>query len=138
MIKELCVLGFLGGNAWMDLKKRKISLAAAGLFAGIGMFLSWRQGGLGWQYLASAGVGLLFLAVSLMTRGELGMGDGFLILALGTVLSLEELLTVVMLAMAGSAVCAGVLLLGFHRSRKTQIPFVPFLLLGYMGGLLIW
>ena len=80
----------------------------------------------------------IFLAISFMTKGELGMGDSLLIIALGTMLSLEELVMVLMMAMAGCTVYAGVLLLGFRKNRKTQIPFVPFLLLGYTGGLLMW
>lgn len=122
----------------MDLKKREISLVSAGIFAVAGIFGAWYQGKIGWQYAAAVAVGLIFLAISFMTKGELGMGDSLLIIALGTMLSLEELVMVLMMAMAGCTVYAGVLLLGFRKNRKTQIPFVPFLLLGYTGGLLMW
>ena len=36
-----------------------------------------------------------------------------------------------------AAACSGVLLLVFRKSRKTEIPLVPFLLLGYVGGMVI-
>lgn len=138
MAKELCVLGLLGGNAWLDIKKREISLAGTGIFTLVGILLALKQGNLDWRYLAAAGIGLIFLGISGLTGGKIGMGDGFLILALGTVLSLEELLTVLMIGMAVCACYGGVLLLGFRKSRNTCIPFVPFLLVGYVGGLLIW
>ena len=36
-----------------------------------------------------------------------------------------------------AAVWAGVLLVAFKKNGKTEIPFVPFLLLGYIGGLIL-
>ena len=36
-----------------------------------------------------------------------------------------------------SAVVSALLLTVFHRSRKTEIPFIPFLFLGYTGGIFI-
>ena len=137
MVKELCVLGLLGTNAWLDIKKREISLAVTGIFAVIGILLAVREGSLEWQYLAAAGIGLLFLGISGLTGGKLGMGDGFMILAMGTLLSMEQLLTVLMLGMLSCACYAGLLLLVFRKNRNTRIPFVPFLLVGYIGGLLL-
>lgn len=138
MVKELCVLGLLGTNAWLDIKKREISLAGTAIFAVIGILLTVKEGSMDWRYLAVAGVGLLFLGISGLTGGRLGMGDGFMILALGTMLSMEKLLTVLMLGMMACACYAGILLLAFRKNRNTRIPFVPFLLAGYIGGLLLW
>ena len=137
MVKELCVLGLLGTNAWLDIKKREISLSVTGISAVIGILLAVREGSLDWRYLAVAGIGLLFLGISGLTGGKLGMGDGFMILAMGTLLSMEQLLTVLMLGMLSCACYAGLLLLVFRKNRNTRIPFVPFLLVGYIGGLIL-
>ena len=51
------------------------------------------------------------------------MGDFFLML-LGAVFS--------------SAVYAGILLVILKKNRNTEIPFVPFLLMGYLGGVILW
>lgn len=69
--------------------------------------------------------------------GEIGMGDGVLLAALGTVLDVEEFLTMLLLGLLGSSIWALVLLAVFRKGRKTEIPFVPFLLLGYLGGILL-
>jgi leader peptidase (prepilin peptidase)/N-methyltransferase len=136
--KELCVLGFLGGNAWMDIKKQQISLLSAVVFAVIGIGMSWYSQNLDLESFIPLCVGVLFLCISVMTRGELGMGDGILLLALGTMLSLDELLVLLVLAMAGCGVYSGFLLLVRKKNRHTRIPFLPFLLAGYAGGLLLW
>jgi leader peptidase (prepilin peptidase)/N-methyltransferase len=100
--------------------------------------MSWYSQNLDLESFIPLCVGVLFLCISVMTRGELGMGDGILLLALGTMLSLDELLVLLILAMAGCGVYSGFLLLVRKKNRHTRIPFLPFLLAGYAGGLLLW
>lgn len=65
------------------------------------------------------------------------MGDVCLVLALGTVTFLEEFIVSLTAGMLLSAVYSMILLTVFHKSRKTEIPFAPFLLAGYIGGLFL-
>ena len=83
-------------------------------------------------------ISAFFLAVSVITKGALGMGDGWLMMALGTALETEEFLIMLLIGLGCSAVWAGILLVVLHRGRNAEIPFVPFLLLGYIGGVLLW
>lgn len=138
IVVEVCILVFLGLNAWMDIRNKEISLVSAGVFAVIGVLFSVQKGGGGWQMLLSTGTGVMFLGLSILTRGAIGMGDGWLIAALGTVLSVQELLYTVCTGMFLAAGCALILLAVFHRKRDAEIPFVPFLLAGYVGGLWLW
>lgn len=137
-MKEICVLTFLGINAWTDLRKKQISLTAVGIFSAAAIARAFYAGELSWMLLIPAGVCVFFLAVSMITRGALGMGDCWLIAALGLMLNTEEFLVVLMAGMLCCAVCAGLLLTVFRKKRNTEIPFVPFLLLGYIGGVLLW
>ena len=41
------------------------------------------------------------------------------------------------MGMICSAVWSGIMMMGFCRKGSTEIPFVPFLLAGYLGGFLI-
>lgn len=41
------------------------------------------------------------------------------------------------IGMICSAVWSGIMMMGFCRKGSTEIPFVPFLLAGYLGGFLI-
>lgn len=70
-------------------------------------------------------------------RGAVGMGDGWLLMALGTVLYPEEFFSTLFMGMICSAVWSGIMMMGFCRKGSTEIPFVPFLLAGYLGGFLI-
>lgn len=137
-MKEACVLVLLGWNAWTDLKKKQISLVSVGVFSCYGVLQAVLGGEMGWKYFASLGVGVFFLLIGMMTKGALGLGDGLLLMALGTVLDPEELLMVSLIGLLLCAMAALVLLVVFRKGRNAEIPFVPFLLAGYVGGLFIW
>lgn len=137
MIKEICVLVFLGLNTWTDIRKREISLTAAGIFGAVGMlFLLWERG-ISWQLCLPLAAGGLFWGIHRLTGGAVGMGDSLLLAALGTVLEWQELCSVLLLGLGGCGICALVLLVVFHKGRNAELPFAPFLLLGYAGGLLL-
>ena len=137
-MKEICILAFLGWNAWTDIKKRRILLipTAGAILSGI-IFSVWRQESV-WSMMAAVFTGIFFCFLSVATRGSLGMGDGLIILALGMWIGGMELLISVLSALLGSWVWSAVLLTVFHRGRKSEITFVPFLLAGYAGGVLLW
>lgn len=137
-MKDVYVLAFLGINTWMDLKKRQVSLAAAGVFAAAALAWDFYTGDISWSLLLPVGIGCFFWAVSFVTKGALGLGDVWILMALGLGLDLGEFLTVLFIGLLCCALCAIVLMAAFRRGRKTEIPFVPFLLMGYIGGVLLW
>ena len=128
MIWETGILIFLGVNSWTDIRKREISLIFTGIFAIAGII--WRLSGKGVsvEILPVAGVGLLFA----------GMGDCLVLLALGTVMDMGDFFLMLLGAVFSSAVYAGILLVILKKNRNTEIPFVPFLLMGYLGGVILW
>lgn len=137
-MKEICVLAFLGWNTWTDIRKKQVSLLAVGIFAVAGIVAAVLQRKLSWQYFLPVGIGCFFVAISLLTKGAVGMGDGWLLMALGTVLDTEEFVTGLLVGMLCCGIWSGVLLFIFRKGKNTEIPFVPFLMIGYMGGLLLW
>ena len=137
-MREFCVLVFLGLNSWMDIKKREISLVLATMLAAAGMIWTVYRGTVSIERLLPIMTGVSFLGISVITRGSMGMGDGWILLALGTVLMPEEFFSMLFAAMLISAAWAGILLWLFHKKGNTEIPFVPFLMLGYLGKLFLW
>ncbi len=137
MGKELILLGALAILTWWDVKKRALPLAAIALLGAAGAaLLVWRQdfsltGGLG-----GLCVGGMLLGAAYVTKEQIGRGDGAMFCALGVWLGLYQ---TIWLLLAASVFCAGTsvcLLLAKKWTRSAFVPFVPFVLAGYMGLLL--
>ena len=128
---------FLLFSSFLDIRKREISIPVTLLFGLAGVVYSVRTGRTMTDYLIPLGIGILILGGSVLTRGQVGMGDGWMLLALGCMLRMECYIQMACIGMLLAAAYSGVLMLVFRKNRKTEIPLVPFLLLGYVGGMII-
>ena len=128
---------FLLFSSFLDIRKREISIPVSLLFGLAGVVYSVRTGRTMTDYLIPLGIGILILGGSVLTRGQVGMGDGWMLLALGCMLRMECYIQMACIGMLLAAAYSGVLMLVFRKNRKTEIPLVPFLLLGYVGGMII-
>lgn len=137
MFEEIVTAVFLGYSAWTDWKKHEISLILTGIYAGMGLIYSFMSGREIQDILIPIVTSAVFLATSVITRGALGMGDGWVLLALGCMTGTMVYLRTLGIGLFLSAVVSALLLTVFHRNRKTEIPFIPFLFLGYAGGIFI-
>ena len=123
---------FLLFSSFLDIRKREISIPVTLLFGLAGVVYSVRSGRTMTDYLIPLGIGILILGGSVLTRGQVGMGDGWMLLALGCMLRMECYIQMACIGMLLAAAYSGVLMLVFRKNRKTEIPLVPFLLLGYI------
>lgn len=128
---------FLLFSSFLDIRKREISIPVTLFFGLAGVVYSVRTGRTMTDYLIPLGIGILILGGSVLTRGQVGMGDGWMLLALGCMLRMECYIQMACIGMLLAAAYSGVLMLVFRKNRKTEIPLVPFLLLGYVGGMII-
>ena len=128
---------FLLFSSFLDIRKREISIPVTLLFGLAGVVYSVRTGRTMTDYLIPLGIGILILGGSVLTRGQVGMGDGWMLLALGCMLRMECYIQMACIGMLLAVAYSGVLMLVFRKNRKTEIPLVPFLLLGYVGGMII-
>jgi leader peptidase (prepilin peptidase)/N-methyltransferase len=93
-----------------------------------------------WVYLVAAagGAAFFFMLVLLWPGGGMGMGDVYMALFLGVVLGASILVALFAAFLVGSIV--GIYMMVFlKRSRKTKVPFGPFLAMGgvlavFIGG----
>mgnify|MGYP001404149654 FL=1 len=136
-VKELCTVVFLAMNSWLDIRRREISLLLTVVYAGCGIIYSILQGRKIQDVLIPAGIGILFLAAGLISRGAIGAGDCWILLALGALLDTETYIRMLCIGFFLAAFWSGILLVIRRKSRKTEIPLMPFLLAGYIGGILI-
>ena len=83
-VKEICVLGFLGINSWIDIRKKQVSLLLIIIFAVCGTVWTIYSRRNVPEVLMCVGTGFLLVLISILTEGAVGMGDGWLLMALGT------------------------------------------------------
>lgn len=90
-----------------------------------------------WRYTDPGGNWNDVSCSRILSRGTVGVGDGWILAALGTLLSTEIYVQMLCMGLFFAAGWSGVLLAVFGKSRKTEIPLVPFLLAGYIGAVLL-
>lgn len=81
--------------------------------------------------------GILFIVFTFASKEAIGTGDGIVILALGTILGIENTFKAIFYATVLASVFSLVLICLRKVNKKTRLPFVPFLLLGtVIGGII--
>ena len=80
-MKELYTVFFLAANSWLDFRSREISLVLAGIYGISGIMYSIFTGRPIGDILIPAGIGMMFLAAGFLSRGTVGVGDGWILAA---------------------------------------------------------
>ena len=124
-----------------DLDRRRLPRAWLAFHLGTGLWLAFMRCGLtSLSWVPALIPGLFILAAGLLTHGSIGSGDGWILmaggLACGGTAAAEELMIALFL-------CAGfslVLLALGRATRRTRLPFAPFLALAELVrfGLFRW
>lgn len=78
--------------------------------------------------------GAIFIIFSFVSKESIGMGDGIVILALGTLLGMEKTFKLLFFASCFASLFSVVLILLKKADRKSRIPFIPFILMGTIAG----
>jgi len=76
--------------------------------------------------------GLLLLLLSVTGGNVVGAADGVVILLLGTIYGVWEVTEILLVSLSLFCVLMGGMLWAKKIERKTRIPFLPFVLIGYL------
>jgi len=137
-IKEGILVLFLALNALNDIRSRRIWLRTAWVFGVVGVIYVIYKGEM--SLAAATGAllpGAVFLIIGKITNEAVGYGDGIVIIVMGIYLGLWATVSSIMLALLLSALWAIVLTIFCKKKKEDSFAFLPFLLLGYIGGLWI-
>ncbi len=131
IIQSVILFAGLAVMAAEDIRKKQISLMPVVFMAAFGILLSVVAGEWdSWDVFLRFVPGVCILAAAWLTKETIGYGDGLVVLCLGCFLTAGELLDVCMAAITLAGVIALVLLVFLRKSKKAELPFVPFLFAG--------
>ena len=133
MLGKCILLLLLVVHTWEDIRGKRLSggfLIAAGV-AAIIIYL-FQQPFSRLSLLGGIGIGAFLLIFSILSRGGVGAGDGWLFCVTGMFLGFSENMFLLMTALLFSAGYALILLLKKQCGRKKEFAFLPFVLSAYM------
>ena len=92
-----------------------------------------------WWDLILTGIGFtaVFILISRITRSAIGIGDAFITGVIGLYLGFFHTVTVIFLALLLGGVISIILFVMKKVSRKTPLPFAPFLAAGFLVSIIL-
>jgi prepilin signal peptidase PulO-like enzyme (type II secretory pathway) len=121
-----------------DIREKWISYETIAVSAICGLaMLVWNKDNAWWACIASGlGFAGVFILASRITRGSIGVGDALIIGVIGLYLGFYHTLAVVFYALLLGGVLSLILFLMKKVSRRTPLPFAPFLTAGFLVSIL--
>ncbi len=113
-----------------DIKEKSIHLIPLGILGIFNTLLVLFLGHSVGQILGGVIPGTFGVAVSLGTKGKLGLGDGLVLMAAGIFLGWEKVLAGWLIALILTSFTGIVLIIMKKACLKTALPFVPFIFAG--------
>lgn len=85
-----------------------------------------------WSVIWGVAIGIMVFLFGLFSRGAIGCGDGVVLACVGVYLGGLNNIRLLFYSLLVAAVTGGVYVLIKRKSIKTQIPFVPCILIAYL------
>lgn len=138
MIESCMVLGLLGICSWEDVRKKEIGIYKV-FFTGIaGMLLHIFRGNMSiYNILGGMLLGIILLLAGRISKGNIGCGDGLILMVTGILLGTAGNMQLFFYGLLFAGIWALILLVLFRKKKNYEIPFIPFLLVSYVG-MLLW
>lgn len=116
-----------------DIRSKRISAVVLIVFAAAGcvLFFIYRPVSL-FEEAAGLLVGTVFIGLSILTEGKVGLGDGLMMLVTGVFLGARENSGLIMTACLFSAFFSLFCLILKKAGRNTELPFAPFILISFI------
>lgn len=134
--EQWLLLAFLGINAVEDIRKKEILLVPTLLYGFLVLWHTLISGG-EWEMLLTGCIpGLLLLAFSLLSKGQVGLGDVWIVLIMGLQMGVAATLGILWGAIFMLSVWGFLFqnVRGKTDCEKLVLPMVPFLFLAMLLG----
>lgn len=134
------VMMLTAGSIW-DIRWKRLpagllvlDVLTGGILMAVNRDIDWQKD---WYlYVVGILIGILLLLIGQFCGGCIGAADGIMTAIIGGVIGYQNTLLLLMNAILAAAVFS-ILLIAIKKARRgTAIPFIPFLLLGYLMTLI--
>jgi len=134
MMRIVLVISLLLINTVFDIRTKKIPVVVLVGFGAVGVLVNlfYKEYSVV-EIIAGTAVGVALFVVSRITDGQIGEGDAFLFMITGLYVGGINNIVLLLWASILCALVAAILLLTRQVNKKDEIPFVPFVLLAYVG-----
>ena len=130
---RILLLGILLFTGYKDWKEQKVSLEILilGGTAGIVIGTVCKEPGAK-EMICGAILGGLVLALALISKEAVGIGDGIILIVSGIILGYRALLELILISLMLTGTVALFLIVVKRKWRTYRLPFIPFLLAAYL------
>lgn len=136
LIRCVLVLILLYIMSIEDVRSKELTVIPVLIFGAAGAALSLLSGGRNIPEMISGGaIGGVLIFISAATGGKLGLGDGLVVMMIGLTLGFSITFILVFASLFLGAVFALFLLVVKKKGRNAEYPYMPFLLITYVGVL---
>lgn len=137
MIINIIIVILLGISSYTDIKMRKISMRLLLLFGILGIPVwigKFYANGIYeiCMFLFGMIPGALLLLLGKATSESVGYGDGYLFIVIGIYTGFSRTIGILVIALFLIAMLSIVLLIFQKANRKTELPFIPVVLISYL------
>jgi leader peptidase (prepilin peptidase)/N-methyltransferase len=120
-------------EAVKDFRKKEVNIPVLGILVAAAMVMIFLGKDISvLNVITGLAEGLLLILVSVMTKGQIGMGDGILLAACGLMLGGKDNMVMFFFACLSSAIVSVLIMIIKKADKKTTIPFVPFMIPGFL------
>ena len=131
-IAHICLIIILGVICVFDIKRKKIPVYMLIILAAAGIISNFTVGEFDIEKRIIAMLtGMILLIVSMITKQQIGYGDGMIILIMGLYIDIDDILSIVLSSFLLSSIAAIILMTVFKKKKNFEMAFSPFLLIGY-------
>ena len=131
-IVHICLIIILGVICVSDIKRKKIPVYMLIVLAAAGIISNFTVGEFDIEKRIIAMLpGMILLIVSMITKQQIGYGDGMIILIMGLYIDIDDILSIVLSSFLLSSIAAIILMTVFKKKKNFEMAFSPFLLIGY-------
>ena len=131
-IVHICLIIILGVICVFDIKRKKIPVYMLIILAAAGIISNFTVGEFDIEKRIIAMLpGMILLIVSMITKKQIGYGDGMIILIMGLYIDIDDILSIVLSSFLLSSIAAIILMTVFKKKKNFEMAFSPFLLIGY-------